>query len=176
MTEPTDPPSIHYRRRWYYVLWCVLLLASLGAYGLWQWPLRVERPLLGILMKANDLPAGTEVQIWIGPRSDWPGPAWDGKDARADLRPDAAGRMEMPPTVVPVAVRRWVTKATIPARTHDLVVFRFLAPGQAVRFAFVSLRNDWRHGLLRDGKRLFFPYQPDWKELTLDGALPADLR
>ncbi len=30
--------SIHYRRRWAYTAWGVILLASLGAWGLWERP------------------------------------------------------------------------------------------------------------------------------------------
>jgi hypothetical protein len=175
-TEPAGQPSIHYQRRWFYVLWCTLLLLSLGAYGLWEWPKRVEKPMLAILMRADKLPGGIEVQIWTGPKASWPGPGWDGQDARCILRPDAAGDMQMPPTVVPVGVRRWVRKGTVPRKTHDLLVFRFLAPGQAVRFSFFSLKDDWRQGLLKDGKRLFFRYDPEWKELSLDGHVPDGLR
>ena len=175
MTEAAAQPSIHYRRRWFYVLWCSLLLISLGAYGLWEWPKRIEKPLLIVLMKADQLPAGVEVQVWTGPKAAWPGPGWDGLDARCTLKPNGTGGMETPPMLVPVGVRRWVKKGTVPRRTHDLLVFRFIAPGQAVRFSFVSLKNDWRQGLLRDGKRLFFRYEPEWKELSLDGRLPEDL-
>lgn len=167
--------SIHHQRRWYYVLWSVLLLSGLALYGRWLTPLRVERPLLGIAFEEQGLPPETVVEVWTGPTGQWrPKPA----ASPAGFRPlprNGKGQLAMGATELPMAIRRWVKPALIPARSHDLVVLRFTLPGQDARFLFLSLREDWQTGLLRPGKRLYYTIRPKWDALRTDPALPPEL-
>jgi hypothetical protein len=160
--------SIHYRRRGFYVLWGVLLLASLIALGLWETPQRSSTAKLTLRLKVNDLPAQTQVKVWAGPRGRWPGAAWTGLGAAAAIQPtDDKVALEVLP--LPVAYRRW-GKDTIPRRTADLVVLRFEAPGQAPRYLVLPLGEDWRSGLLRPGRKMSVSMECRWGGLGTDPA------
>lgn len=171
-TPLSDAPqtSIHHRRRWFYGLWCALLLGSLAAFGLWRTPARVEQPLLGVIISPEHLPEKVVVGLWTGPRAAWTG----GGDFRP-LERDGKGRFVLGAAPIPMAVRRWVPRTLIPARSHDLAVLRFTDPAAGTRYFFVSLREDWYSGSLRDGKRLYLSLAPGFNGLRTDSALPEDL-
>lgn len=159
-----DP--IHYRRRWFYVLWGALLLVSLGALALWETPGQIGTAKLALQLTVKDLPAGVDVKVWAGPRRRWPGAAWTGQGAAAQVRPVGAG-VVLKAFPLSVAYRRWV-KDIIPRRTADLVVLRFEAPGQTPRYMVLPLRQDWQIGLLRPGREMSVGIQCPWDGLWTD--------
>jgi hypothetical protein len=173
MTDP-QTPSIHRQRRGYYVLWVGLLLASLAAYAAWQVPARVERPAVALALEFRGMPEGMEVAVWRGAQAAWPAGAWDGSGAAFTGRPDAEGRLEVPPVEVPFAVRRWIRKDFIRPRSADLLVLRCTAPGQPPRYLHLDLRNDWYQGLLKDGKRLLYRLTVPWQALERGAELPVE--
>jgi hypothetical protein len=169
----TDAPqaSIHHRRRWFYALWCALLLASAAAFALWRIPARVERPLFGVIVSPERLPDQVAVGLWTGPRSGWNG----GVDF-TPLQRDEKGRFVHGAAPIPIALRRWVPRTLIPGHSHDLAVLRFTDPAQGTRWFFVSLREDWYNGSLRDGKRFYLSVSPGFGGLRTEATLPDDLR
>jgi hypothetical protein len=174
VSEPT-PPSIHHRRRWFYVLWVALLLVSGVALWRWRIPARIERPSLVLAVETRSLPGPVDVSVWKGPEAVWPGAAWDGSGAAFEGRPDAAGRLEVPPLEVPFAVRRWVNQDYIRPASQDLVVLRFCAAGQPPRYLHLRLKRDWYQGLLRDGRRLRINMRQSWETLERQAELPPGL-
>lgn len=158
--------SIHYSRRGYYVLWGVLLLASLAALALWETPRLRGTARLTLRLKVRELPAQTTVKVWVGPRGRWPGSAWTGQGAAASL-PSADGNVSLNALSLPVAYRRWV-QDTIPRRTADLVVLRCEASGQAPRYFALPLVQDWRSGLLAPRRTMTLSMELGWKGLPTD--------
>ncbi len=174
MSEPALR-SIHHQRRWYYVLWVLLLAGSAGAYHRWRIPARIERPALALAIETRGLPGPVEVAVWKGPEAAWPGAAWDGAGAAFQGRPDAQGRLVVPPLEVPFAVRRWVRQDFIRPASQDLVVLRFAPAGQPPRYLHLRLRRDWYQGILRDGKRLQVNVRQEWESLDLQAEVPPGL-
>lgn len=172
----SSPPSIHHQRRGFYVLWSALLLLGLGAYGLWVTPARIEGPRFGLVLHAEALPDDVQAYVWTGPRQDWPRQGRETFDGFRPLVRSGAGSLRMEATALPMALRRWVKGTLITSRSHDLVVLRFVAPGQASRYLFLSLREDWYQGVLRDGKLLSYSLRPRWEALSSEGGLPLELR
>lgn len=160
--------SIHYRRRWFYVLWSGMLLVSLFALYLWNRPLRVDRASLQVALEAVGLPEGTQAQVWMGTRRDCPRGPWDGKGALQAV-PMVVGRpTPMPLLRVPIARRRWVN-GFIPSGTGELVIVRLAPPGdQPARFFILPLGADIRAGALVPGRRLFVTIQVKWANLKVE--------
>jgi len=98
--------SIHHQRRWYYVLWSVLLLSGLALYGRWQTPLRVERPLLGIAFEEQGLPTETAVEVWTGPTVQWHPKLAASPGGFRPLPRNGKGQLAMGPTEFPNAIPR----------------------------------------------------------------------
>jgi len=162
-----SPESIHYRRRWFYVLWAGLLLASLVALVLWNRPLRVEQASLQVSLEALGLPEGTQAQVWMGPRRACPRGAWDGAGAQA-LPMAPAGPTPLPLLRVPIARRRWVNDF-IPSGTGEMVIVRLAPPGgQPARFFILTLGADIRTGALTPGRRLLVTIQVKWANLKVE--------
>jgi hypothetical protein len=165
-----DPGSIHYRRRWFYVLWVSLLLLSAGAWGLWEKPRRVEFASLSVTLRVRNAPPGTRVQVWAGPVAQWPGPAWSGQGlAQAELRAD--GYVALPLLRIQIGRRRWV-KGYVPRYTWDLMMLRLTAPGEPARYFAYPLSEDIRMGVLRSGWRLSYDAAVAWGNLHTDGLAP----
>ncbi len=160
--------SIHYRRRWFYVLWGVLLLASLGALALWETPKLTGTAQFTLQLQVQNLPARTQVKVWAGPRGGWPGSAWRDQGVAAEVR-IVAESVTLVALPLLVAYRRWV-KDTIPRRTADLVVLRFEAPGQPPRYFAQPLVGDWLSGILRPGRRMTLRTERRWQDLGTDPA------
>ena len=164
-------PSIHHRRRWYYVLWASLLALSCLALLVWETPVRREQASLDVRLQVWDPPAGTRLQAWAGPWAQWPGPAWAGEGAFADLELPPGGRVTLPLLHMPIARRRFKL-GYIPRGTWDLVMVRFTAPGQVPRFLVLPCSPDIRVGLLRPKYKLTDSIDISWKNLLVDGNPP----
>ena len=164
----TATRSIHHRRRWFYVLWGVLLMASLTALGLWETPKLVGAARLSVRLKVDNLPPHSQMKVWAGPHGRWPGATWAGQGAAAEVHPSDE-KVVLEGLLLPVSYRRW-GKDTIPRRTADLVVLRFQVPGQAPRFLPLPLGQDWRSGLLRPERKMSVAIQCEWQGLTTDPA------
>ncbi|MDR3671515.1 MAG: hypothetical protein P4L36_11760 [Holophaga sp.] len=171
--EPQPVPaarSIHYRRRWFYVLWVALLLLSGGAWILWERPVRMEQASLQLVFRVRNAPPGTSVQVWAGPRSRWEGPGWSGEGlAQAQLQDDGYARL--PLLRIQIARRRWV-KDYIPRGTWDLLMFKCSAPGAPPRFFALPLSEDIRKGVLRPKWRLTTTINVSWDGLINGGRTP----
>jgi hypothetical protein len=167
-------PTIHFRRRWYYVLWTALLLLSAGALALWERPVATDSAAFVLKLRVAGAPAGTRVQVWAGPQARWPGQAWQGEGAFAQEALPGDGALALPVLRVPIARRRWV-RDYIPRGTSDLIMVRFLAPGAPPRFLAVPLSQDIRLGALRPKWKLATTVALPWEKLDLDGRAPNRL-
>ena len=165
---PPQVPSIHFQRRWFYALWVLLLLLSASALFLWERPLRTERASYSLSLQISHAPAQTQIQVWAGPKSKWPGLAWRGEGAFASFELPETGSLSLPLLKVPIARRRWV-KDYIPRKTWDLVMIKFLPPNGSPRFLAVSLHEDIQAGVLRPHSRLIARASANWNVLHLDG-------
>lgn len=165
--------SIHYQRRWFYILWASLLMASAAFLLLWETPARrgTSKITLGLVVKG--LPPQTRVEVWTGPKDHWPGLDWKGQDPGAKIRIKDEW-VVLEPFVLPVAYRRWV-KGTIPRHTADLLVLRFDAPGQSPRYMALPLKKDWESGLLSPGRILRVNTEFAWEKLWLDPSRFSEL-
>lgn len=159
--------SIHYQRRWFYALWCTLLLVSLGALAAWEIPSRRELAALDVAIQVQDLPAGTRAQAWEGPRKAWRGASWNGEGAWADLILVQAGPTPLPRTRLAIARRRWVHDY-IPRGTWDLVIVRLVPPSGPARYLVLDCSKDIRSGLIRKGLRLKVVISGIWGHLPVD--------
>ena len=166
----TERRSIHYRRRWFYVLWVVLLLLSAGALALWERPLTVVQAPLVVKIHVNQAPPGTQVQVWAGPWARWPGPLWSGAGA-ASTPLLTEGLTTLPMLMIPIARRRWVN-GTIPRGTSELVMLKFTAPSEPSRYFALPLSKDIRTGLLRPKGKLLTSISISWSNLQTLGNAP----
>ncbi|MDP2875521.1 MAG: hypothetical protein Q8O00_05000 [Holophaga sp.] len=165
--------SIHFRRRWFYVLWGAMLLSCITVLILWETPKRSGTAKLTLRLEISKIPTQTVVKVWTGPRDRWPGVAWTGQDAVAEIRPNDH-KVSLESLPLPVAYRRW-GKDTIPRHTTDLVVLRFEAPNQSPRYMPFPLGQDWRVGLLRPGRTMSLSMDCGWVGLETDPAKFGDL-
>lgn len=169
MNEPVQPEerSIHYRRRWYYVLWCGLLASAAVAWLAWETPRLSAHGKVSVRLTLPGLPEGVKAQVWAGPRAVCPSGEWDGSAAAVDLGVIQGNGVNLPPLGLPVGYRRWVADY-IPRKTADVLVFRLEAPDQAVRYLVLPLGADWRQGHLRPGRILRYDIQMRWDRLSFD--------
>jgi hypothetical protein len=172
--EPASaaPPvrSIHYRRRWAYALWVVLLFLSLGALLLWERPAEVGTGSYQLKVAIRKPPPGAAVELWIGPWARWAGPGrFTASAGPAPLQAD--GSASLPAIRLPIARRRWV-RDYIPRGTWDLVVVRFTAPGEAARYMVIPLSTDLRTGLLGPHRRLTGFLNCSWAGLYPEPQVP----
>lgn len=156
----THSTSIHYRRRWYYVLWSVLLAASVGLLVLWRIPARSGEATIRLQLWVKDAPAGTRVGVWVGPRALWKG----GKPEEIPSEPLSPNGKLVLTRTLPVAYQRWVG-GCIPGKTADQVVLVFQPVEGPVRYLSLSLREDWDKGVLQPGRKMFVAVQSNWKGL-----------
>lgn len=140
-------PSVHYRRRWYYLLWVALLGISVAALIAWETPTKAGFATLRLELELQDFPPTGTAQAWVGPRSKWRGVYSDGTGTWSEM-PLSNKNLTFPMTPIPVAFRRWIG-GYIPRRTADLLVVKFQSPGCPPRYFAMSLASDWHHGLLR---------------------------
>lgn len=166
LAQPAER-SIHYRRRWFYVLWCGLLLFAMAAWLAWETPRLSTQAKVAVKLTLGNLPEGVKAQVWAGPREASPTGEWDGSAAAVDLGLAQGKAVNLPSLSLPVGYRRWVADY-IPRKTWDLLVFRLEAPGQAARYLALPLGTEWRQGHLRPGRVLRYDIQLRWDRLPFD--------
>jgi hypothetical protein len=172
MTRLASSPSIHFQRRWFYALWVILLAVAAGAWILWEKPASWSQASLVVQLKLRDVPLGTRIQAWNGPRAQWPGASWAGLGAFADLPLQADQTLTLPTLRVPIAERRWVRKDYIPRGTGDLVVLKVTPPGGPSRYFLLPLAEDLHSGLLKPKWKLTVFINKSFNGLTLDCRRP----
>jgi hypothetical protein len=161
-----DPVSIHYRQRWFYVLWSVLLVSSCVLLGLWVRPARSGSGILSVQVKFQDIPEGASCKVWLGPRGAWKHRRWNGDDACLE-KAFQGSVLDLGNLSVPIAYRRW-QGFYIPSRTSDLLVLRITPPSGETRYFAYSLREDLDSGMIRPGKRLRILFEKKWAQLPAD--------
>ena len=165
MTMIREVRSIHYRRRWYYVLWSVLLLVSLVALCFWEIPSRTGRAKVQFQVTVAHVPQGCRVRVWAGSSKDWHGSLPD----RGGLRAEpfmSEGRTEFT-LELPVAYRRW-TGTYMTKQTFEYVVIAIVPPTGTSRYAAFPLSSDWNSGLLKPGRKLKIVMDASWEALCDD--------
>lgn len=167
-SEALEERSIHYRRRWFYVLWCALLLVSVWAWILWVTPRESGTARMMVRLKVEAVPPGCRVQAWTGPQARWAGDAWQGENPAAEAVM-GGDYLDLPPIRLDIAFRRWV-KDYIPSKTSDLLVIRFVPPTGQSRYFFLPLEKDWRSGLLRVGWVIHVKIPCPWESLGTDAT------
>lgn len=168
---PSSSPSIHHSRRWFYALWVTLLAATLGLWYLWERPVSTVLASCSIVLKINDLPEGSRMEVWAGPWGRWRGKAWDGQGAFAAGPIRAGQALTLPLLRVPIARRRWLD-GYVPRRTWDLVMIRITAGDGQIRYLAVPLDMDIRMGVLRPKWRLLTTINTLWQNLKVDPRAP----
>lgn len=158
----TNPDSIHYRRRWYYVLWSSLLVASFWLWILWLVPAKSGEAAIRLNLRIADIPAGSRIGVWAGPRASWDGSGKGDLAATAQVPSDGALTLTR---LLPVAYRRWIGDY-IPGKTSDLLILMIQPPEGAVRYITLRLHQDWRDGTLQPGRRLLVTLEGKWKGLS----------
>lgn len=144
-----EQSSIHWRRRWHYVLWVALLGAALGALGLWRTPVRKGAARVGF--KAT-LSAGQSVSAVACASSarDEEGPLqWQPLTLREGTW---VGELSMP-----LAYRRW-NGQLFPGQCHERIVLRWNGP-DGPRYQVLEERHDLLMGLLAPGRHMIFEFR-----------------
>jgi hypothetical protein len=165
--------SIHFRRRWFYVLWCGLLALSLGAWTLWETPGLTGSAHVNLRLRIQNVPVGCQAQAWAGPRGNWPPASWQSPAVSVN-QGGLGDQVTIPGLPFPVAFRRWV-RDYIPRRTADLLVVRIQPPEGEPRYFALFLGADWRTGLLTPGRVMTLTANCSWRNLTTDPGLIAQL-
>lgn len=163
--------SIHFRRRWYYVMWCGFLLASLVALGLWETPAQAGTADLTVKILVTNIPPGCTSQLWKGSKKRWPDadriPPMNQAGSPLTAEGKAIGSLKLR-----VGYRRWIG-GVIARRTDDLVVMKFQPVSGHPRYFGIPLEMDWHTRLLRPGQRMVITTTTDWDGLWSDpGSIP----
>lgn len=164
--------SIHYRRRWFYVLWSGLLVLSCAALFLWERPASRDQASLQVLLHLQGAPEGVKAQAWAGPAARFAGPDWTGAGAFAEAAMAPDGSVPLPLVRLWIARRRWV-RDYIPRGTWDLVVVKLSPPSGAPRFLVLPCGKDIHSGILRAKHKEIISIDISWENLTLD-AKPSN--
>ncbi len=167
MDTTQDPRTLHHRRRWYYVLWVLLLVAAVGFLAWWETPAREGTARLQIELAAPDLPADTRIALWTGTVRTWD-PAWQPRDGWRSVQ---AGALRAGPAPIRIARRRW-GQGLLMRRTDDLAIAVLEAPGGERRWFVYDLREDLG-GPLTIGRTLTVKLSTTWAGLPRSAALPA---
>lgn len=170
--EPSEERSIHWRRRNWYAVWAVLLLAALAFWGWWETPAVSGTGHLVLSVRVVDLPPGTQARVWAGPAARWntqPSP-FEGPWVVADpTKP-----LPIPPIVIKAGLRRW-HQGYIPRLTSDEVVLRLDPPQGPPRYAAYDLRADLNAGLAGPHRKLLVSGPLRWGTLSSDASRPSPL-
>lgn len=158
--------GVHRRRRWFYVLWVLLLGLSGWTLFLWGKPKSVDRAKVRLTISVGDLPPGTQLRLWAGPVKQLSN---TNPETLLKAAPDLPGTVKtrLPDVPVSIARRRWV-KATIPDATTEVLIVRFTAPGQSPRYFFYDLREDIESGFLIDNRVIALSCSLAWNRLNPD--------
>lgn len=163
----------HYRRRWYYLLWTLLLMVSIGLWVAWEIPAESGYGRVGTQLRLPGIPPGTSISAWAGPHGNIRSDIWGDPSRVIDLGDSKGTLVEMPPLQLPFAKRRWAD-AYIPKRTWDLVVIRLKPPSGPTRYFVMDLTSDWNEGTIRPGRVLRYKVACPWEGLATEAiqAIP----
>lgn len=168
MASSQASPSIHYRRRWYYVLWAVLLIGAAALMVWWETPAREGPGRFRLVLRAPDFPAGTRAALWIGATKAW-APGWNPGDAWVPLKGESLG---MGPVSVRIAHRR-MGQGLLLRRTQDLAVAVLESSSGERRYFVYDLREDLAT-LLVIGRYITVETSCSWQSLLREPALPPE--
>lgn len=168
MDATQHPRTIHYRRRWYYALWVVLLAAAAGFLAWWETPARAGSGRIRLVLKAPDFPPGTRAALWTGSARDWT-PAWD---PGGGWNPVQAGLANAGPAPLRIAHRR-MGQGLLMRRTQDLAIVVLEAPAGERRYLVYDLREDLAT-VLQIGRYLTVETSTTWARLPRMPLLPPD--
>jgi hypothetical protein len=168
MTTIENPPSIHFRRRWYYVLWVLLLVAAAGFVAWWETPAREGFARFRIAIMSPDLPAGTKGALWTGPTKSWkgdwnPGSTWTLCEGTRLVASQQSLRIS----------QRRLGQGLLMRRTHDLAVLVLEAPSGERRYFVYDLREDLV-SLLAIGRNFGLEIPVTWEQLPREVVFPTD--
>lgn len=168
MASTQAPPSIHYRRRWYYVLWAGLLIGAAAFMAWWETPAREGPARFSLVLNAPDFPAGARGALWIGNAKAW-NPRWNPGDAWV---PAKAENLAMGPLQVRIAHRR-LGQGLLLRRTQDLAIAVLESPSGERRYFVYDLREDLAT-LLVIGRYIKVETSCSWQRMPVEARLPAD--
>ena len=170
--NPSSERSIHWRQRWWYVTWVLLLLGALGFWAWWETPAIRGTGHVVFKVWVQELPAGSRVEAWVGPTKQWnlqaqgfQGP-WTVTEADKPL--------PIPPLEIHVGLRHW-RQGYIPRLSGDLIVLRLDAPSGPPRFIAYDLRADLNSGTAGPHRRLYVSGPLRWGSLSTDATHPTPL-
>lgn len=167
--EPlSQPPSIHHRRRWFYVLWVALLAAVAGGALWWETPAREGVAHLHLSIRGKDLPAGTRGLLWVGPTGSWKG-TWNPAESQLLREPKGLAFGTRP---VRIAHRR-LRQGLLMRRTDDLAIVVLEAATGERRFLIYDLRDEMG-STLAIGRTLTLNVTCTWEGLRRTAELPPD--
>jgi len=162
--------SIHQQRRWFYVLWSLLLATSLVLLVLWTIPGSTGQGTLTLQITIKNVPPGTRIQSWVGPREKWIGRSWGGDGACSDQILQSTGPLVIGPLKIPIAYRRCL-KTYIPGRTSDLVIFKATPPQGDPKYGVYTLSEDLNTGAFRPRIKMVCTLDMNWSTLRRDPKL-----
>jgi len=166
-----EPRSIHYRRRWAYALWVLLLAVAGGALVAWRIPVSRGEGRVLIALQIPQAPSGTRVDLWCGPSSRWRPGRFVGTLGPVVTRD---GRLVLGPFPVPIARRRWM-KVFHPD-TADLILFRISSPEGMSCYASYNLGPDLYSGFLAERRKMILTLTLPWGHLPTDPAAPFKIQ
>ncbi len=164
--QPLPQSSIHHQRRWFYVLWVVLLLGSLGLLVAWRIPKVSGTWTLRPAVLIRQLPGRCSVEVWAGPRAAWDHPTWQGAVLVQQTQLDSDARVQLNPVKMAIALRRW-TGYPIAERTWDACVLKITSPAGETRFMAYPLKPDLVSGILVPRRILMVDMESRWPGLSL---------
>ncbi|HEU4952552.1 MAG TPA: hypothetical protein VFT46_11410 [Holophagaceae bacterium] len=171
MPEAAVEPSIHWRQRWWYVLWVSLLLTSLGFWAWWETPAARGTGHVVLKLWVVGLPEGSRVSAWAGPQGAGPAEAaFQGPWVVAD----PAKPLPIPPLEIQAALRRW-HQGYIPRLTTASLLIRIQPAQGPARYLGYDLRHDLDSGAAGPHRRLFISGPVRWDTLSVDATHPSPL-
>jgi len=175
MTKITKHSSIHYQRRWFYVLWTILLLASCCFLLFWNKPYKAGYGQLTIILHIKEIPDGTQIKTWIGPKNNWPKTTKKFIEASINQYSKNDSAITIGPLKVFVAYRRWI-HSYIPRGSDDFVVITFIPKLGPAKYITLSLSDDINSGYFAPPRRMTEIVTNSWFGMDLLPGSPIDAR